>query len=884
MNAANSELTILDRRIKAERDYWLEKLSEEPGEAGLRPDYSRPARYADDVSSIDVEVAGDVFRQLSKLTGDGNFLIYTTLMAALKVCLYKYSGNRRVVVGSPAHRQDEGHAPAANALPIVDEVDGRQTFREFLLRVRQTLLDAYGRQSYPYERLLKDLGLNGVENKCPLFDVALRMDELHGPLPAVRNDLTISFRKERDRLAGRVEFNARLFRPESVAAFTRHWTNLLESALGDTGRRVAELQILTAEERQRVIVEWNQTAVAHTGSALIHEVFEDHAARTPDAPAVVFEEERLTYGELDARANQLAHHLRALGVGPEVVVGIYLERSLDMVVALLGILKAGGAYLPLDTYYPESRLSFMLEDARARVLVTREQLVGGLPGYAGRAVLLDKEAGELARQSREKPASGVTEENLAYVIYTSGSTGVPKGTLLPHAGLCNVTRATVRKFGITPDKRVLQFASLNFDASVWQIFMALHAGAPLHLVTQEALFSIPSLSRLICEYGATTADLPPAVLSLLPPESVPTLRTVSTGGERCAVDLATRWSQDRSFYNVYGPTETTVAASWYLVESVPAGATNIPIGRPLDNVRMYVLDADLEPTPAGIPGELHIGGAGVARGYFERPAATAQKFVPDPFAAEFGGRLYKTGDLVRYLPDGNIEFLGRLDNQVKLRGFRIELGEIEAALEACPGIRDAVVLIKDTAAGDKRLVAYVLPEKAERNLVDDLRRALRQRLPDFMVPSVFVLLESLPLMPNGKVNLKALPEPDELRPEVKTEFVGPRTPIEETVADIWSQLLGVQRIGVNDNFFELGGHSLLVTQVMSRLSDVFGVELPLRLLFESPTVAGLAAAILRSGVGEDEQVARLLDELEQLTDDQAERAFTDGIALAEDEG
>lgn len=883
MNAANSELTIFDRKIKAERDYWLNKLSDDFGETSLRPDYARPLRYAGDVSGIELELAGDAFQQLLKLTGDGNFLIYTTLMSALKVCLYKYSGSHRVVVGSPAHRQDDSQARVANALPIVDEVNSRQTFREFLLQVRQTLLDAYARQSYPYKRLLKDLGLTGIENKCPLFDVALRMDELHGTLPTVKNDVTITFRKEDERIAGRVEFNARLFKPESVTAFIRHWMNVLESALKDTGRRVAELQTLTAEERHQVLVEWNDTPVEHPGSSCIHEVFEEHAARTPDALAVVLENERLTYGELDTRANQLGHYLQALGVGPEVMVGIYLERSLDMVVAILGILKAGGVYVPLDTNYPESRLSFMLEDAHVRVLVSREELISGLPDYTGRVVFVDQEAEQLALQSQEKPAARVTEDNLAYVIYTSGSTGVPKGTMLQHAGLCNVTRATIQKFGITQDKHVLQFALLNFDASVWQIFMALHAGAPLHLVSQEALFSIPRLSQLICEYGATTADLPPAVLSLLPPESVPTLRTVSTGGERCAIDLATRWSQDRSFYNVYGPTETTVAACWYLVESVPEGTTNIPIGRPFDNVRMYVLDADLEPTPAGIPGELHIGGAGVARGYYERPGATAQKFIPDPFGAQPGGRLYKTGDLVRYLPDGNIEFLGRLDNQVKLRGFRIELGEIEAALEAYPGIRDAVVLIKDNSAGDKRLVAYILPEKADHNLINELRQSLRQRLPDFMVPSVFVLLESLPLMPNGKVNLKALPLPDDLRPEVETEFIGPRTPVEETVAEIWSQLLGVQRIGVNDNFFELGGHSMLVTQVMSRLSDVFGADLPLRLLFESPTVAGLASAILQSGVEEDEQITRLFDELEQLTDDQAEQEFTDGIALAEGE-
>jgi amino acid adenylation domain-containing protein len=562
---------------------------------------------------------------------------------------------------------------------------------------------------------------------------------------------------------------------------------------------------------------------------------------------VIYEDQSLTYAKLNARANQLAHYLRAQGIGPEEVIGLCVERSVEMLIGLLGIMKAGGAYLPLDPTYPPERLSYMLEDAGVKTLLTQQSLLAGLPDNHARAICLDSDWDDIARCNLDNPVSGVTPENLAYVIYTSGSTGRPKGTMLRHKGLSNLSEAQIVAFDIEPQARVLQFSSLSFDASIFEIAMALRSGAALSLVTREAALSGAPLAALLREQEVTNVTLTPSVLSLLPGESLPALQTIIVAGEACPTDLVKRWAPGRRFFNAYGPTETTV---WASVSECVADGRTPEIGKPIINVKIHLLDANLQPEPVGSPGELCIGGVGLARGYLGRPDLTAEKFIPDPFGAEPGRRLYRTGDLAHYLPDGAIDFLGRIDHQVKLRGFRIELGEIEAAIARQPAVQQAVVVSREETPGDKRLVAYVIPKAGQRADSLQLRQQLRSTLPEYMVPAAFVTLDALPLTPNGKVDRQALPRPDLSNLYPGREAPPPRNPWELQLTYIWQDILSLERVGVTDNFFDLGGHSLLAMRMLAQIRRRTGQELPLAALIGAGTIERLANLLMEKSVGQ----------------------------------
>ncbi|MGH8566236.1 MAG: amino acid adenylation domain-containing protein [Gammaproteobacteria bacterium] len=602
-------------------------------------------------------------------------------------------------------------------------------------------------------------------------------------------------------------------------------------------RAVRSLDVLPEAERRQVLVEWNATEAEYPKEWCIHQLFEAQVERTPEAVAVVFEDEWLTYRALNARANQLAHHLQGLGVGPEVLVGVCAERSLGLIVGLLGVLKAGGAYVPLDPSYPPERLAFMLEDAQVAVLLIQAHLEATLPKTRAQVLCLDREWETIAKEPQGNPPSRVIPENLAYVIYTSGSTGRPKGTLLPHRGLCNVSEAQVRTFGLGPGDRVLQFASLSFDASTFEIVMALRGGATLCLGRRESLLPGPALIRLLQDMAITLVTLPPSALAPLPTEELSGLRIITVAGEACSAELAARWAEAHRFFNLYGPTEGTI---WATTEEYLSDGRTLPIGRPLINTQVYLLDPHLQPVPIGVPGELYIGGAGLARGYLHRPELTPERFIPHPFSEAPGARLYRTGDLVRYLPEGHLEFLGRLDHQVKVRGFRIELGEIEACLGGHPGIREVVVLAREDHPGEKRLVAYVVAQEEPAPSVSELRGFLKERLPEYMVPSAFVGLEALPLTPNGKVDRKALPAPEGRG--VAEGYVPPCTPTEELLAGIWTEVLRQERVGRHDNFFELGGDSILCIQVIARAQQA-GLRLTPKQLFQYQSVAELAVVV-----------------------------------------
>ena len=840
MSVARSRVSILPRELKEERDYWLARLSRETETPGLKTDYPRPLNYATGAGSIEVTLPEHVSRQLSKLTGDSAFLTYTTLLAVLKVCLYKHTDSSAIVVGSPARRKEGMPETPVNALAIAVEVDGQMTFRNLLMNVREALVQAYARQNYPYERIVRDLGLEKVENKCPLFDVVMAFRGIHGELPELKHDLTLTFEKTPEGVSGRIDFNGKLFRRESIERFAGHFIRALDDATANVERPVRDIEILTEAERRRILVEWNDTRTAPLPARCIHELFEAQVERTPAATAVVFGDERLTYRELDERANRLARYLRTLDVGAEVLVGILMERSVEMIVALLGILKAGGAYLPLDPSYPQERLTFMAEDARLKVLLTEENLASLLSQTVAHVVKLDSQWAMIEPLDGGRLSDTSAAHNLAYVIYTSGSTGRPKGVLVQHHGLCNMIKAFARAAEIDAQSRVLQFASFGFDASVPEIFMALTTGASLHLERSAVLSAPAALAQLMRQQSITAVIQPPAMLAVLSESGLTELQTLIAAGEHCSAEIADRWSKGRRFFNAYGPTETTVCATMHLYREKHAVAP--PIGRPIANTEVYVLRDNMQPVPVGVAGELYIGGDGLARGYLNRAELTAERFLPHPFATQTGARLYRTGDLVRYLPDGNLEFLGRIDTQVKVRGYRIELGEIEAVLLSHPAVRAAVVVAREEEAGDKRLVAYLVGE-TESIAVIELRGYLKEKLPEYMIPSAFVMLDELPLTANGKVDRRALPAPERGRVEAGTEYVAPRTPVEEMVAGIWAEVLGVERVGVDDNFFELGGHSLLATQVISRLKESLQVEVTLDKMFESPTVAAVAAVV-----------------------------------------
>jgi amino acid adenylation domain-containing protein len=647
-----------------------------------------------------------------------------------------------------------------------------------------------------------------------------------------------------------ISYDCRRFSTDQATRYLEHLRLLLSALIAYPAQRLADLPTLTPAEQQ-LVTAWNATAVSRP-EICIHQLFEAQVTRVPDAIALTYGDEQLTYRELNERANQLAWHLRVRGVGPETRVAICLRRSPEMIVALLGILKAGGAYVPLDLVHPQERLQYMLNDSQATVLVTHQPVEERLPVHSASVIRFDADSAAISRERKDNPTSGVWPDHLAYIIYTSGSTGQPKGVLVPHRGVCNLAQAQIPAFGLTSDNRVLQFASFSFDASVWEVCLALLVGGTLCLGARDALAPGPAALEVLKEQPITTALLPPSVLAVLTPSDFPALHTVIAGGEACSANLAARWQvpgSGRRFFNAYGPTEITVCAT---IAEYQSGHPTLPIGTPIANTQTYILNEQLQHVPVGAAGELYIGGVGVARGYLNQPALTAERFVPDLWSAQPGGRLYRTGDLVRYHSDGNIEFLGRIDSQVKLRGFRIELGEIEATLAQHSAVQQSVVVVQPDRSGERRLVAYVV-ENREQQIREqgitplasaELRQFLQHYLPDYMVPSAFVVLDALPLTAHGKVDQRALPVPD--CSDLPAADERPRTQIAEILVGLWADVLGREQVGLHDNFFELGGHSLLATRVVSHVRSAFHVELSLLSIFESPTIAELSRQIEQS--------------------------------------
>src|SRR5215831_1038134 len=820
--------------------HWIAKLSPNPEASHLLLDAERTNAYACDQESIEIAFSTETTERLARLANDSPFLLYGALTAGLKVCLYKHSANQVIVVGSPPRKKQQSTPWQAPALPIIDEVNDQLSFRQLLLNVRATLLEAYSRQNYDFTDLIQQLGLSHVTNRCPLFDVMIALEDIHGEPFEMRNDLTLRFAGQGPTLRGQATFNSRLLTRASVERFLGHFECLLQKALAQPDTPIGRLSLLTGAEREQVVRIWNNTAIKYPDTSCLHDLFEAQVRRTPEALALVFANQQISYAELNRRANQVAHYLRRLGVGPEVAVGLCLERSIEMLVGLMGILKAGGAYLPLDPTYPADRLAFMLQDARVPVLLTQNRLLPALSAAAARVVCLDTEGPVIAQETGDDLTAVVAPENAAYVIYTSGSTGQPKGVIVAHRGLCNMAMAQIRDFRIRADMRVLQFASLSFDASISEIALTWVAGATLYLADAETLLAGSDLTAWLRAQRISCVTLPPSVLAVSSPEELPELEALIAAGESCPKELVTRWAPGRNFYNAYGPTETTVCAT---IGECFAETPKASIGRPIGNTQIYLVDEQLQPVRVGIAGELLIGGVGLARGYLRRPGITAERFIPNPFSPEPGARLYRTGDLARYLPDGRIEFLRRVDHQVKVRGYRIEVGEIENALGGHPGVLQCVVMAREDMPGNQQLVAYLVADQEHPVNAAELRQILQTKLPRYMIPTAYFFLEKLPLTPNGKVDRKALSQMEMAQGrtiEVSRSFPNP---VAEVLASIWADVLGIDAVGLQDNFLELGGHSLLATRVFSRVREAFQVDLPIRALFDAPTLAELTMAV-----------------------------------------
>ena len=849
--------TALDQQLA----YWRGHLAGAPGALDLPADRLRspvPSHRGDRRSRV---IARPVAQALGELARREGVTLFMTLLAAFDVLLYRYTGQGDLVVGTPIAGRTQAETEGligffVNTLALRAELGGEMSFRALLQQVKETCLGAYAHQDMPFERLVQELVPERDLGRSPLFQVTftlqsapreamalegLRAENLRVAGASAKFDLTLAMIEGPDGLTALFEYATDLFDASTIERLLGHLETLLEGVAADPAAAVASLPILPAAERQTLLVDFNRTAIPFAQGATIHGTFEAHAARQPDAPALAFGQTTLTYRELDERANQLAHHLRKQGVGPSVLVGISMHRSLAMIIAVLGTLKAGGAYVPLDPTYPEDRLAFMLADARVAVLLTESRVASELPAHEARVLCLDSDWPAVAAESMEAPPPLAGAASLAYVIYTSGSTGRPKGAMVEHHGLVNVAEVHARALGSGPGSRVLQLASLSFDASVWEMVMALLNGGTLVLAEAEALLPGPELVKTLVDQRITALTISPSVLAALPPASLPDLQTIIVAGEACPEDLVTRWAPGRRFIDAYGPTETSICAS---LGECFAGGGKPSIGTPIANTRILILDANRELAPIGVPGELCVGGVGLARGYLNRPDLTAEKFIADPFVS--GERLYRTGDLARFLPNGTLEYLGRIDHQVKIRGFRIELGEIEAVLAQHPGVSAAVVVARDDR-GEKRLVAYVVAGDLP---VSDLKAHLRHALPETMVPAVIVRLAAIPLTPSGKIDHRALPAPD-LSAEPRS-YVEPRGPVEPGLAAIFREVLHVAAVSGHDSFFDLGGHSLLATQVVARVRASFGVDLPLRALFEAPTPAALALrveAALREDAG-----------------------------------
>jgi amino acid adenylation domain-containing protein/non-ribosomal peptide synthase protein (TIGR01720 family) len=888
----------LAARNKAEAEaFWRESLRgfNEPTSLVVERPATTRATVEQGVGEQRRQLPAEATARLHAFARRHGLTLNTLVQGAWAALLSRYNGRDEVLFGATASGRpptldgaEEMVGLFINTLPVRVAVPPRMPLAAWL---KQLQSEQVRLRDYEWSSLVEVQGWSEVKRGAALFESLLIFENypvdanFFGEDTSLRMQDVRSFDRTNypltmvalpgDELTLLAHYDAHRFDDAAIERMLGHWQSLLLGMTTRAKRPVSELPLMPDTEARRMLAQWNDTRQPFPGDVCVHQLFERQAAQTPAQAALAFGGERVTYQELNEKSNQLAHYLRRHGVRPESRVGIMLNRSTAMVVAVLGALKAGGAYVPLDPSYPQERLRFMLEDSSVETLLTEQSYAGMFGEHRLKVVRLDTDGAEIALESVRNPSCEARPENLAYVIYTSGSTGRPKGVLVAHRSVCNLAAAQIKLFAIDAKSRVLQFASFSFDASISEIFTALIAGATLCLARKEALLPGREFVELLREHAITTLTLPPTFLLAAAPDDLRALRTVVAAGEACPREAVERWATpSRRFLNAYGPTEITVCAS---AAECSTAEAKPHIGRAIANTEIYILDERMQPVPVGVYGEIYVGGAGLARGYLNRAGATAAAFVPHPFSREAGTRLYRTGDAARYLADGNIDFAGRVDQQVKIRGFRIEPGEIEAALRQHAGVREAAVVERESNAGERRLVAYAAAAGDSNLSGADLRRWLKDKLPDYMMPSAFVLVEQLPHTPSGKIDRARLPAPETSTTESAENFIAPRTPVEEALAGVWSEVLGVERVGAEDNFFDLGGHSLLATRVLSHVRRLFRRELPLQVVFEATTVAKLARAVVESETqpGQTEKIARVLLKLKSISPDEMQTALAE---------
>jgi amino acid adenylation domain-containing protein len=849
-----------DSPLQTQLAYWQQQLAG-ISVLNLPADRPRPAVPSYRGAKQILELPPSLSQALEALSYSEGATLFMTMLTGFETLLYRYTQQEDIAIGSPIANRNRSELEGligffVNSLVLRTDCDWQPTFRELLHRVRAVTLGAYAHQDLPFEKLVEELHPERDLSYHPLFQVAFSFQntpistlELPGltvsllelDTTTAKLDLEFHLWQDAGSVKGQMVYNTDIFDDATITRMLGNFQTLLGSVVANPEQRVSDVAILSAIEKQQLLMDWNDTKIEYS-TECFHQLVEERVRKTPDAIALIFNEQQLTYNELNIRSNQLAHHLQKLGIVPDRLVGICIDRSLETIVAILGILKAGGAYLPLDPSLPQERLNFMLTDAQVSVIITRSIEFDRFKNFSQQIIDIDRDSTTIRQYSSKNITNCVTLDNLAYVIYTSGSTGQPKGVAIEHRGLSNLAQAQIEVFNVQPSHRILQFASLSFDASIFEIVMALRSGATLYLADKESLLpGKPLLELLLCDRAITHVTLPPAVLAVLPLASLPALQTIICAGESCSVDIINKWRQpQRRLFNAYGLTEATV---WSTIAEIKSTNEQISIGRPILNTQIYILDKYLQPVPIGIEGELYIGGDGLGRGYINLPESTAEHFIANPFDDRQGARLYKTGDLARYRSNGEIEFLGRSDERVKVRGFRIELSEIETAIGRYPNVQAAIVIDRENSYGDKYLIAYIISLADTPNFTASLRKFLTAKLPEYMMPKAFFILDSLPLTASGKVDRDALMKLAPSHNSIDKEFIAPRTATESTLAQIWAEVLNIDRVGIYDNFFDLGGDSLLTVRLLQQISDRLNYELPLASLFLNPTIERLATCL-----------------------------------------
>ena len=899
------------RIVEEQIAYWKANLSAGASAIDLPADHSRPKYQTFNGDVVTFTIDENTTKKLEKQSQQHDVTLFMTLLAALDVILSRYSGETDISVGTPIAGRNRTETEFlmgvfVNTLVMRVDLSDDPTFAELLHRVKDVALGAYSHQDVPFEMIVEALKPQRDMSRTPFFQTMFVLQnapaqplklsnidieplELH--TPTAKFDLTLVLEPNEKGMDGQIVYNTNLFEKETITRFVGHLLSILTEISDQTEQRISTINLLTDSEKKQ-LAEWSHPKASSKpgNEKFVHELFADQAARTPDR-LIVCNDDSMTYHELDERSNRLAGFLVANGVKPEQIVGLFMERSLDLLVGLMAILKSGGVYLPLDPDFPRDRIAFMLHDAGSSIILSTSKAAEMLPENTAQLVCVDSEWEKIQESNKTAPNVTLHPQNSAYIIYTSGSTGKPKGVLIPHGEIAEHSLGMKDFYELTEHDRVLQFASTNFDASLEQIFPTLMAGAELVLRGKQ-VWSPEELIDVVKQHQLTVVNLPTAYWTqfmqtwakTMDAEAEQPIRLLIVGGDLLTTDSIGPWCDSSlgkaRLLNAYGPTEATITSTIFDISAsdhahLERGA--IPIGRGVLARSLYILDKKGNPVPVGIPGELVIGGFALARGYLNRPDITAEKFVPDPFSKEPGARFYRTGDLVRYRPGGNIQFLGRIDDQVKIRGYRIELGEIESNLIRFKGLSDVAVIAKSDSQNNKQLVAYYVPENGLHPTINELRDFLMNDLPDYMIPTAFVELESFPMTQTGKIDRRALPDPDQFRPLLVTKYVAPRTKTEKRLAEIVAEVLKIKQVGVFDNFFELGGHSMLGTQVISQLREEFHVDLPLRALFENPTVEGIARAITEElAAGQDEsELEAMLDELDGMSDEEIKRLLDD---------